>query len=166
MNHDTLDPVISIGTLAKKVGLSVSAIRKYEEEGLIIPHRTDSGHRMFSYEDISRIQIIQHMIKKLGFNIEGIRRMQALIPCWNLLPCTESERQSCIAYSDNTKPCWLIKEAHCSLQGNECRKCEVYRFGSMCAEDIKELIYNKNKDQSKLISELLNKKLEFKLDNE
>ncbi len=61
MNHDILDPVISIGTLANKVGLSVSAIRKYEEEGLIIPHRSESGHRMFSYEDINRIQTIQHM---------------------------------------------------------------------------------------------------------
>ena len=59
-----LDPVISIGTLAKKVGLSVSAIRKYEEQGLLISHRTYSGHRLFSYEDIERVQRIQHLIKE------------------------------------------------------------------------------------------------------
>ncbi|MHC5081497.1 MAG: MerR family transcriptional regulator [Planctomycetota bacterium] len=39
------DPVMSIGTLSKKLGLSVSALRKYETGGLLIPHRTDSGHR-------------------------------------------------------------------------------------------------------------------------
>jgi DNA-binding transcriptional MerR regulator len=160
MNYDIVDPVISIGTLADKVGLSVSAIRKYEDEGLIISHRTDSGHRLFSYEDISRIQVIQHMIKELGFNIEGIRRMQALLPCWDLLPCENMIRDKCQAFRDNTKPCWMIKDAHCTLQGNECRQCLVYRFGSLCAENIKELLHNKSNgcDQIDNISKLLEKK--------
>ncbi len=92
MNHNLVDPLISIGTLADKVGLSVSAIRKYEVAGLIIPHRTNSGHRMFSYEDLTRIRVIQHMIKEIGFNAEGIRRLQALLPCWDLLPCKNKVR--------------------------------------------------------------------------
>ena len=142
MNHDIVDPVISIGTLATKVNLSVSAIRKYEEEGLVISHRTDSGHRMFSYEDIARILTIQHLIKDLGLNIEGIRRMQALLPCWDFLPCKKKDRDNCPAFRDATKPCWMIKDAHCTLQGNECRNCIIYRFGSLYAEDIKELLYN------------------------
>ena len=49
------DPLIPIGVLAERVGLSVSAIRKYENESLIIAHRTDSGHRLFSREDIDRV---------------------------------------------------------------------------------------------------------------
>ena len=47
-SSDYSDPVIPIGTLAEKVGLSVSAVRKYEKDGLIIAHRTSSGHRLFS----------------------------------------------------------------------------------------------------------------------
>ena len=39
------DPLVSIGVLARQVGLSVSAVRKYENDGLILAHRTDSGHR-------------------------------------------------------------------------------------------------------------------------
>ncbi len=144
MSHDIIDPVISIGTLAEKVGLSVSAIRKYELAGLIISHRATSGHRIFSYEDIDRIKTIQRMIKDLGFNIEGIRRMQSLLPCWDLLPCEKSVRDNCVAFRDNTKPCWMVKDAHCTLQGNECRKCIVYRFGSLCTENIKELLHNQS----------------------
>jgi hypothetical protein len=160
MNYDIVDPVISIGTLAEKVRLSVSAIRKYEDEGLIIAHRTDSGHRMFSYEDIFRIKVIQHMLKDLGFNIESIRRMQALLPCWDLLPCENNIRDKCSAFRDNTKPCWMMKDAHCTLQGNECRKCLVYRFGSLCAENIKELLHNQSSscDSSEAIMKLLDKK--------
>lgn len=157
MNSNSLDPIISIGTLARKVGLSVSAIRKYEEEGLIISHRNDSGHRLFSYEDIERLHTIQYLIKKLGFNIEGIRRMEAILPCWDLLPCSEEIRNSCLAYKGSTKPCWMIKEAHCTLQGNECRSCAVYRFGTLFTEGIKELVHSSNdgsKQREKIIRAL------------
>jgi MerR family transcriptional regulator/heat shock protein HspR len=146
MEYDILDPVISIGTLAEKVGLSPSAIRKYEEDGLIIPHRTHSGQRVFCYEDIGRIKNIQYLIKNLGINIEGIRRLQALVPCWSLLPCKIKERDTCSAYRDHTKPCWTIKDAHCSIQGNECRQCIVYRYGSLCVEDIKDILHHQDKN--------------------
>ena len=36
----------------------------------------------------------------------------------------------------------MIKDAHCTFQGNECRICLVYRFGSLCAGDIKEFAHN------------------------
>jgi len=158
MISNSFEPVISIGTLARKVGLSVSAIRKYEEEGLIISHRTDSGHRLFSYEDIDRLRSIQHLIKEIGFNIEGIRRMQALLPCWNLLPCEKEVRENCLAYKGSTKPCWMIKDAHCTVKGNECRKCLVYRFGSMFTEDIKDLIHKErnDRDQQNRVKKFLN----------
>ena len=139
--HDVTDPVISIGVLADRIGLSVSAVRKYEREGLIIAYRTDSGHRLFSHEDISRVRNIQHMIQQLGLNVEGIRRMQALLPCWDLLPCDGQTRRHCPAYEDNTQPCWMIKGMDCAPQGNECRQCAVYRFGSLCTQDIKRLLH-------------------------
>lgn len=160
MNGNSLEPVISIGTLARKVGLSVSAIRKYEEEGLIISHRSGSGHRFFSYEDVERLRTIQHLIKELKFNIEGIRRMEAILPCWDLLPCSEEARNSCLAFKGSTKPCWMIKDAHCTLKGNECRNCAVYRFASLFTEDIKELIHTVSNSlgQRNRIKQLLNEK--------
>ena len=157
MINNSLDPVISIGTLAKKIGLSVSAIRKYEEEGLIISHRIESGHRLFSYEDVQRLSTIQHLIKNLGFNIEGIRRMQAILPCWDLLPCEKKVRDNCLAFKGSTKPCWMMKDAHCTLRGNECRKCEVYRFGTLYTEKIKELVHNSDGNKQR---KTLNKVLE------
>jgi MerR family transcriptional regulator/heat shock protein HspR len=161
MKQNIHEPVIGIGTLAKRVGLSVSAIRKYEDEGLIIAHRTESGHRLFSFEDVIRIGIIQFLLRTLGFNIEGIRRMQALLPCWDLLPCKDCERDACYAYSNSSHPCWLVKDALCSLQGNECRECIVYRFGSLCTEDIKELLHHHNEGNNikKVMYEILERKL-------
>ena len=136
------DPVISIGILAEKVGLSVSAVRKYETEGLLIAHRTASGHRLFSHEDIQRVRNIKHLIQDLGLNMEGIRRMQALLPCWELLPCDPENKRSCAAYQVASRACWTIKGLACAPQGNECRKCVVYRLGSLCTEDMKQLVHD------------------------
>jgi MerR family transcriptional regulator/heat shock protein HspR len=159
-HHEIEDPLISIGVLAQRVGLSVSAVRKYENEGLIIAHRTPSGHRLFSHEDISRVRNIQHLIQDLGLNIEGIHRVQALLPCWDLLPCTAETRRSCPAYEDSTRPCWMIKGLDCAPQGNECRGCAVYRFGSLCTEDIKQLLHDENdvQDAGAAIQELMQRK--------
>jgi MerR family transcriptional regulator/heat shock protein HspR len=135
--HESIDPVFSIGALAREVGLSVSAVRKYANEGLI------SAHRLFSREDVSRVRHIHSLIQDAGLNMEGIRRMQALLPCWDLLPCGEETRESCPAYRDSTRPCWMINGLQCAPQGNECRRCVVYRFGSLCTEDLKRLLYDR-----------------------
>jgi DNA-binding transcriptional MerR regulator len=154
------DPLISIGVLAEQVGLSVSAVRKYENEGLLIAHRTASGRRLFSQEDIGRVRTIQHLVHDLGLNIEGIHRLQALLPCWELLPCDEETRKTCSAYKDRTRPCWMIKGLGCAPQGNECRGCAVYRFGSLCTEDIKRLLHDQNDvvDAGAAIRELMQRK--------
>jgi MerR family transcriptional regulator/heat shock protein HspR len=148
-NHDLSDPVMSIGTLAAKVGLSVSAVRKYENECLIIAHRAPSGHRLFSREDIDRIRNIQHMIQEVGLNIEGIRRLQAMLPCWELLRCTAEKRAACLAFQDNSRPCWMIKGLDCPpSDGNGCRECVVYRFGSLYTERIKSVVYDQSGTQA------------------
>ena len=160
-DDDYSDPVMSIGTLAEKVGLSESALRKYENECLIIAHRTPSGHRRFSHEDVDRIRNIQRMIQVLGVSIEGIRRLQSLLPCWDLLPCSPQQREKCPAFRDNTRPCWTMKGLDCTpSHGNECRECVVYRFGSLCTEQIKTLLHDPTGSQnaSAAIRELVNRK--------
>ncbi|MHC4777228.1 MAG: MerR family transcriptional regulator [Planctomycetota bacterium] len=136
------DPVMSIGTLAERLGASVSVLRKYENVGLLIPHRTETGRRLYSPEDVERVRNIQHLIQDVGLNIEGIRRMQALLPCWSFFPCDKNAREKCDAYSDTGAPCWTIQGVGCAPKGNECRSCVVYRFGSLCTENIKRLLHD------------------------
>jgi len=158
--HEIDDPVISIGVLAQRVGLSVSAVRRYENEGLIIAHRTGSGRRLFSHQDISRIQNIQRMIQDSGLNIEGILRMQALLPCWDLLPCSAETCKSCSAYAADTQPCWMVKGRACTAEESECRQCDVYRLGSLCTEEIKKLLHDQTdtQDSCTAVRELMDRK--------
>jgi MerR family redox-sensitive transcriptional activator SoxR len=46
---------LSIGQLAARTGLSVSAIRYYEAEGLVSADRNAGGHRRFLRADIRRL---------------------------------------------------------------------------------------------------------------
>ena len=138
------EPVIAIGTIAEKTGLSVSAVRKYETEGLLIPHRTSSGHRLFSHEDLERVKILRHMVQEMGLNMEGIRRLQALLPCWELAGCSEDKRKRCPVRKQSSQPCWMVKHEDAGPRAAECRKCVVYRFGAQCTEDVKRVIFGKS----------------------
>ncbi|MBD3258120.1 MerR family transcriptional regulator [candidate division GN15 bacterium] len=135
------EPVISIGTAADLVGLSPSALRKYEREGLLIFHRTDSGRRLLCRADIKRINMIKHMINDLGLNVVGIRRLLALLPCWDLKLCSKKDRKRCGAVTEDAKPCWMIKQSRCRQVGLDCRQCEVYRYGAYCAVTMKMLVH-------------------------
>lgn len=136
-----MEEVVPIGALAAAVGVSVSAVRKYESEGLLVTHRSVSGRRMFSLEDVRRVRVIRHLIRDLGLNVEGIRRLCALSPCWRLRPCTGGSREHCPAFAEETKPCWAVKSPQCPPQGNECRKCPAYRLWSHGVPSLKRLLH-------------------------
>ena len=132
---------LKIGEVARQLRIAVETIRMYEREGLILPDKTTGGQRVFSPEDVQWIHCIRRLIKQEGLNLEGIRRLLALLPCWELRPCSEAERLQCPAFLGASKPCWLIKERlpeSCRMA--ECRKCNVYRSASRC-ENLKRLLY-------------------------
>jgi MerR family transcriptional regulator, redox-sensitive transcriptional activator SoxR len=63
--------VISIGDLAVRTGVSVSAIRFYESKGMITPFRSGGGQRRFLRSDIRRISFIR-IAQGLGLSVEEI----------------------------------------------------------------------------------------------
>jgi len=70
---------ISIGTLANRTGLAHSAIRHYEEEGLVHPERTAAGQRRFLRSDIRRLSFVM-IAQKLGFPLARIRSLLHRLP--------------------------------------------------------------------------------------
>jgi MerR family transcriptional regulator, redox-sensitive transcriptional activator SoxR len=63
--------VLSIGDLARRTGLSVSAIRFYEARGLVAPFRSAGRQRRFLRSDIRRLSFIR-IAQQLGLSIDGI----------------------------------------------------------------------------------------------
>ncbi len=85
----TLLPALKIGDVAKKVGISVHAIRYYEKEGLLDgPLRTAGGFRLYGQGTVERLLFIQKA-KEFGLTLEEIHRItrcgdQGLGPCCDL----------------------------------------------------------------------------------
>ncbi len=63
--------LLTIGDLARRTGLSVSAIRFYESKGLIEPMRSVGNQRKFFRSDIRRLSFIL-IAQKIGLTISEI----------------------------------------------------------------------------------------------
>ena len=70
---------LSIGQLAERTGLSVSAIRYYEAEGLVTAARNAGGQRRFLRSDIRRLSFVL-IAQQFGFTIDQIRAQLQNLP--------------------------------------------------------------------------------------
>ncbi len=136
---DKHTPVYPIRTAAKLLGISVPTLRMYENEGLILPYKSPGNQRIYSEDDIERMRCIRNSIKELKISINGIKTIYSLIPCWEVVKCSEADRKICKAFDSYHQPCWTFNHKDTICEGRDCRECEVYRNYSKCTE-IKELI--------------------------
>jgi MerR family redox-sensitive transcriptional activator SoxR len=65
---------LGIGELSRQTGLSQSAIRYYEAEGLLPAPRRASGWRNYSPDAVDRVRVIQ-MARALGFSLAEVRTL-------------------------------------------------------------------------------------------
>ena len=71
--------LLSIGDLAARTGLSVSAIRFYEARGLVSPIRNAGRQRRFARSDIRRLSFVL-IAQQIGFSIDEIAALLAMLP--------------------------------------------------------------------------------------
>jgi len=62
----------SISAVAKMFSIHQQTIRLYEKEGLICPKRSEGNTRLFSEEDLDRLERIIHLTHQLGVNLAGV----------------------------------------------------------------------------------------------
>jgi MerR family redox-sensitive transcriptional activator SoxR len=92
-------PVLTIGEVARRSGVAASAIRFYEERGLISPERARSGHRRYTRAALRRIAFIV-FAQRVGLTLGEIGAELARLPSgcapsredWSLLATTWTSR--------------------------------------------------------------------------
>ena len=62
----------SISAVAKMFSVHQQTIRLYEKEGLISPKRSEGNTRLFSEEDVDRLEKIIYFTHKVGVNLAGV----------------------------------------------------------------------------------------------
>jgi MerR family redox-sensitive transcriptional activator SoxR len=71
--------VLSIGEVARRSGLAPSALRFYEDVGLVRSERTSGGHRVYARHVLRRLGVIR-IAQRLGLSLEEIRSALAVLP--------------------------------------------------------------------------------------
>lgn len=69
---------MQIGDLSRQCGVSVRALRHYEQAGLLEAHRLPNGYRTFAEGSAARVRQIQELLR-CGFDLADIR---VLLPCY------------------------------------------------------------------------------------
>jgi MerR family copper efflux transcriptional regulator len=73
------DQQMQIGEVASQTGLSLRTIRYYEEVGLVVPSaRTTGGFRLYTDDDVARLQVVKRM-KPLDFSLEEMKDLMSTL---------------------------------------------------------------------------------------
>ena len=75
----------SISAVSKMFSVHQQTIRLYEKEGFINPKRSDGNTRLFSEEDIEKLEEIIYLTHQLGINLAGVEMILQLQKKMNII---------------------------------------------------------------------------------
>jgi MerR family transcriptional regulator/heat shock protein HspR len=61
-----------ISAVAETYGIHPQTLRLYEREGLLKPSRSEGNTRLYTQEDIERLELILSLTRDLGVNLAGV----------------------------------------------------------------------------------------------
>ena len=61
-----------ISAVAESYGIHPQTLRLYEREGLLKPSRSDGNTRLYTEEDLERLELILNLTRDLGVNLAGV----------------------------------------------------------------------------------------------
>src|SRR4051794_17581764 len=61
-----------ISAVAEQYAIHPQTLRLYEREGLLKPSRSDGNTRLYTEDDLERLEVILHLTRDLGVNLAGV----------------------------------------------------------------------------------------------
>ena len=61
-----------ISSVAEQYDIHPQTLRLYEREGLLKPSRSEGNTRLYTDEDLERLEVILHLTRDLGVNLAGV----------------------------------------------------------------------------------------------
>ena len=68
-----------ISAVAEQYEIHPQTLRLYEREGLLKPSRSEGNTRLYTDDDLERLEVILHLTRDLGVNLAGVRYILALL---------------------------------------------------------------------------------------
>jgi MerR family transcriptional regulator/heat shock protein HspR len=61
-----------ISVVSEMLGIHPQTLRLYEREGFIKPRRSGGNTRLYSEEDVEKVEMIMRLTRELGVNLAGV----------------------------------------------------------------------------------------------
>lgn len=61
-----------ISAVSEQYAIHPQTLRLYEREGLLKPSRSDGNTRLYSDEDLERLEVILKLTREMGVNLAGV----------------------------------------------------------------------------------------------
>ncbi len=87
-----------ISAVAEQYGVHPQTLRLYEREGLLKPSRSDGNTRLYTDEDIERLEVILKLTRDLGVNLAGV---EIILNMREKMAVMERQMQEFIAQLDS-----------------------------------------------------------------
>lgn len=111
MLADDNRPVYTISIVSQLVGVHQETLRIWERNGLVNPSRKNN-QRLYSQNDLKRLQFIKKLLDEKGLNLAGVRQLIEFYPCWWKENCQGGKRTG-EPYINPAKPCWKEEGTYC-----------------------------------------------------
>lgn len=72
MGREPSKAAYMISAVAEQFQIHPQTLRLYEREGLLAPSRTEGNTRLYSDEDLERLEVILKLTRELGVNLAGV----------------------------------------------------------------------------------------------
>lgn len=132
-----MDDVLTIGQLARKAGIGVSAIRFYEQKGLIEgPPRNKSGYRLYPQKMVERVRFIKNC-RELGFPLRDVSELLKLcypeetpIQCQVVQACIRNQHALVLKQVEelNRQRAKLERLMQACPSGNDSQACDFIKI--------------------------------------
>jgi MerR family transcriptional regulator/heat shock protein HspR len=71
--RDADTPVYVISVAARLVGLPCWTLRALDAEGVVVPRRTSKNRRLYSQNDIVKLEYVRYLTEERGVNVAGVK---------------------------------------------------------------------------------------------
>ncbi|HEX5448706.1 MAG TPA: MerR family transcriptional regulator [Gaiellaceae bacterium] len=58
--------LLTVGRAAEQTGFSARMLRYFEEQGLVVPRRTDSGYRLYGLPELNRLRALRDLRRRFA----------------------------------------------------------------------------------------------------
>ena len=114
-----------ISVVAEQYEIHPQTLRLYEREGLLKPSRSEGNTRLYTTDDLERLEVILHLTRDLGVNLAGVeiilnmrekmeemqRQIEAFVSSLNTEMTTQRNRPSVKESSNSLIPVIEIKRS-------------------------------------------------------